>query len=281
MARVDRRTHPRAARRMRAARSRQGAVMLVVLLILLVATATGAVAIADTTSELQSAGNERVATQTRYVAETGIATTISWVDTLSGSGQWLETFNAWAIPPSMERCAEPEIPATHTHHASRTTMDVQMALQQNPTQEVAALNDAVPYVAAAGSGGSGGAAGSAGAAGGGGSGGSAGSSEDTTGSFGPQQTYGLPAGGFVVDITDCQVVPGTLTPGSVVGGGSASYDVVTFHCVLTSRGRLEPSGGSTESQWTLGGAKTYRQRVFSSAHDARAEIITPEMIVAK
>ena len=76
-ARMHARRRPRGRRR---GRSRDGAVMLVVLLILLVATASAAVSVSSTQAELQAAGNERVATQTRYVAETGLATTISWLE---------------------------------------------------------------------------------------------------------------------------------------------------------------------------------------------------------
>ena len=101
------------------------------------------------------------------------------------------------------------------------------------------------------------------------------------GSFGPGQAYGLPedVGGYVVDITDCFVAPAALVPGSPLGDG-ASYDVVSFNCTVTTRGRLDIAANSRA--WTYGTtAETYTQRVFASAHDARATIVTPEMIVPK
>jgi hypothetical protein len=149
-------------------------------------------------------------------------------------------------------------------------MDAQLGMQQNPTVEVSPLSNAAP-LSGAGSGGSGGASGSGGTGGGG-------ATPDTTGSFGPNQGYGLPPGGYVVDITDCQIAANALTPGSVVAGGTGSVATGAFYCVMTGRGRLDPIGSAAERSWTLG-ARTFRQGVYSSAHDARAEFITPEMIL--
>src|SRR5688572_17156059 len=115
-----------ARRRRRARRSRDGAVMLVIMLVLMVATASAAVSINTVQSEIQSAGNERVALQTRYVAETAMMTTISWVEMLADSGQWLQTWEQWqGQPPPMAMYAEPEI---GNGTASRTTMQAQDAL---------------------------------------------------------------------------------------------------------------------------------------------------------
>ena len=257
-------------RRARAARSEEGAVMLVVLLILLVATASAAVSVANTQAELQAAGNERVAMQTRYVAEAGMATTLSWIVQLSNKNAFTKTFRSWSTPPDMDHYAEPMIVnGAETHHAQRTVMDAQLGMQQNPADEVPPLSNAVP-LSGAGSGGGGGSSGS---------GGSGGSTPDTTGSFGPKQGYGLPSRGYVVDITDCQVAANALTPGSLVAGGSTSAPTGAFYCVMTGRGRLDPIGSAAERSWTLGGSRTFKQGLYSSAHDARAEFITPEMIL--
>ena len=169
----------------------------------------------------------------------------------------------------MEHYAEPEIPTvlSQQHHATRALMASELAWQKNPSVEVAPLSDAAPLNTSAETGG-----------GGGGSGGSGGSSSDTTGSFGPNQGYGLPPGGYVVDITDCQVAVNALTAGSLVAGGTGTSPTGSFHCVVTARGRLDPIGSAAERSWALG-TRTVKQGVYSSAHDARAEIITPEMVL--
>jgi hypothetical protein len=267
------------ARRARRKRSRRGAVMLVVMLVLMVATASAVISVNTVQSELQAAGNDRIALQTRYVAEAAIMTTVSWIDMLGDTGQWLETWNDWTTPPEMWPVGEPELPTNR--QATRTSMWQQRALTTN-TNEVPPLADATPYGTggggAGGSGGSGGTGGSGGSGGSGGAGGAGGGpAVDFLGSFGPRQSYVLPSEGYVVDITDCQIAPTAGTPGSPVGGGPGSLRVVQFYCVLTAHGRLVQSSGLTRT-WTFN-SHNYAQSMFGSSHDSRATIVTPAMIV--
>lgn len=269
---VTRGGHPQRKTRARVrarARAREGAVMLVVLLILLVATASAAVSVSNTQTELQSAGNERVAMQTRYVAEAAITSSLAWVDKIQ------ERFHGVLRPAAGNELAfypEPEIAPGKL--IGMATIENVAAEQKNNT-EVAVLSDAVPYVSA-GTGGSGGAGGTV-AAGTGGAGGSAGSpapTSDTTGSFGPEQSYGLTPQAFIVHFTDCVKAPGALAPGEDLREGALGP--MAYHCVVTARGRLEPAGGGQTADWTFGsGGKNFSQRVFASAHDARATIISP------
>jgi hypothetical protein len=238
--------------------------MLVVLLILLVATASAAVSVSNTQTELQSAGNERVAMQTRYVAEAAITASLAWVNIIQ------ERFNVALRPAAGNELAgypEPEVAAGKL--IAMATIENVAAEQQN-NDEVPAMSDAEPYVSTGGSGGSGG---------------SAGSVEppeppppapapsDTTGSFGPEQSYGLTPAAFIVHFTDCVKAPGALAPGEDLREGAAGP--MAWHCVATARGRLEPGGGATEQEWNFSAGKTFKQRVFASAHDARATIVSP------
>jgi len=248
-------THRLSANKHRA-RSRDGAVMLVVLLILLVATASAAVSVANTQAELQASGNERIAVQTRYVAEAGLTTALNWAETAS-----MTELLTNSVVPSMKHYAEPELRTVGLH--MRHTMASVMKHPGNPALEVMPLSDAVPYTAAGGSGG-------AGAGGSGGSGGAP-AVDDTTGSFGPHQTYGLGPGGFVVDFTDCITVTGANVGGMWQGEGETA--LTSYSCVLTARGRLEPLGGDGDPRiWKLS-AGDKDMSLFSSAHDARAEAI--------
>jgi hypothetical protein len=269
-------------------RQREGAVMLVVLLIIMTATAAAMLALNTVHSELQASGQERVAQQTRNVADAAMVTTIAWINLLGGTGQWLRTWDSWRAsgPPDMDNYPEPAIdPLLTTGFASRTTMGAQRALNIVGANEVGIVCDA----AAGGSGSGGAGGGSAGTGGAGGGGGTTASNSNpcdssfdtanTVGSFGPTQAYTLPANlGYVVDITDCIRAPAALAPGSPLGG-SSSYDVIAFNCTVTAHGRLEIGGASRS--WTYGATPGYTQRVFASAHDARAMIVTPEMIVPK
>ena len=77
----------------------------------------------------------------------------------------------------------------------------------------------------------------------------------------------------MVHFTDCVKAPGALSPGMDM---RESSKYIVYHCVVTSRGRLEPAGVSVEQDWTLGsGGKVYKQSKFASAHDARATVISP------
>ncbi len=261
--------------------------MLVVLLIIMTGTAAAMLALNTVHSELQASGQERVALQTRNIADAAMVTTIAWINLLGGTGQWLRTWDLWRVsgPPDMDNYPEPAIdPILTTGFASRTTMGAERALNIEAANEVGIVCNAAP----GGSGGSGG-SGSAGMGGAGGAGGTTASNSDPcdssfdtanmVGSFGPSQAYTLPANlGYVVDITDCIRAPAALAPGSPLGGAT-SYDVIAFNCTVTARGRLEI--GAASRSWTYGASPGYTQRVFASAHDARAMIVTPEMIVPK
>lgn len=245
--------------------------MLVVMLILMIATASAAISVHTTQSELLAAGEERIALQSRYASEAAMMSTISMIDMLGGTGQWLDVWRAWnALPtPQMYRYAEPEIDPGNRHQAVRTTLAQTTSLQS--TIEMPPLS--APQAASGGtSGGSGGAGGT------GGSGGSSGMAPDLLGSFGPRQAYGLPAEGYVVDVNDCAVAPSGHTPGAPVAGGTGSLKIVQFYCVLTARAQIQLPGAATARNWTFG-AFTYAQDPFMSEHDSRATILTPQMIV--
>jgi hypothetical protein len=115
--------------------------MLVVMMVLLVATASAAVSVHSTQSELRAAGHHRQAIQTRYVSEAAMMTTISWIDQLGQSGDWQTIMDEWKAPnppPQMWHFAEPKYcilnnACTPTeeagrHHAMSVWQDQQEAL---------------------------------------------------------------------------------------------------------------------------------------------------------
>ena len=261
------------------ARRREGAVMLVVLLILLVATASAAVSVSNTQTEMAAAGNERVATQTRYVAEAAIVSSMAVVDRLQ------DRFKGVLYPAAgteLAPYAEPEIWVNHNFGQ----MTIDTVTREQTAADVPPLSDAPPYVPTAGSGGSGGTSsggsggGSGTSAGAGGSGGTAAPTTDTTGSFGPEQTFGLTPRAFVVQFTDCVKAQGAMTTGESIGGTDPGAGTISYHCVLTARGRLEPIGAGNvgDKEWEYGAGKKVWQRGFASAHDARATILTPAVM---
>jgi hypothetical protein len=234
-------------------RAREGAVMLVVMLVLMVATASAAVSVTTIQSELQAAGHDRMAMQARYVAETAMMTTISYIDVLFDTGQWEQIWRRWAgsPPPVMNEFGRP--PINNTRTAIRTTMEQHDALQIVPASEVTPVNRP--------------------------------DENDVSGSFGPRQGYGPMLHnngsvlGYVVDITDCHIAPSGGTPGSPVGGGPGSLSIVQFYCVVTARARLQQIGtANLTRRWDYGGA-AYFQNAFSSAHESRAAILTPAVAI--
>lgn len=246
--------------------------MLVVMLILMIATASAAVSVHTTQSELLAAGQERVALQSRYASEAAMMSTISMIDLLGDSGQWLDVWREWnKVPaPQMYWYAEPEIDPGNRHQSVRTTLGMETKLQS--TSEMPPLNAPQSATGGTGGGGSGGSSGSGGA--------SSGIPIDPLGSFGPRQAYGLPPEGYVVDVTDCAIAPSGHTPGAPVGGGSGSLKVVQFYCVLTARARiaLPTTLPAPKRSWTFGTFQ-YDQDPYTSEHDSRATILTPQMIV--
>ena len=264
------------ARRLRRGprRRNEGAVMLVVMLILMIATAGAAISVQSTASELHAAGQERIGLQARYTSEAAMMTTIAWVDKLGDSNQWLEIWEFWAKqpapPPTLPNYAEPAVPLTARHHASRTTMLQQLAL--SAPGEIPPLSMA----AASGTGGSSGSGGT-------GTGGGSAVFVDNVGSFGPRQAYGPQPEGYVVDINDCALAPSGLMPGAPVGGGPGSLKISQFYCVLTAHVRIElPGAGSgIVDEWEFGNiAFKYTRDRFTNDHDSRATILTPQMLVA-
>lgn len=60
----------------------EGAAMLIVMLVLLMVTATATFAMHSTAYEIRAAGHTRMATQSYYVADTGITGALGWVDAI-------------------------------------------------------------------------------------------------------------------------------------------------------------------------------------------------------
>jgi hypothetical protein len=266
---TDESTEPEARDLPDADSSREGAVMLVVMLILLVATASAAVAVHTTQSELHAAGQERLALQTRYVSEVAIMTTTSWIDQLGDDFQGI--WDRWATKPApdLTRYGEAPFTADTRHNAIRTGEYEQTGLPQY-IQPPLWLG--------------GGAAGSGGGGGGGSGGASAPADPSGIGTFGPRQAYGLPSDptsgqflGYTVDVTDCVQAPPAYTPGMQIGS-NAGLVPTQFYCTLTARGRVVLPGAPAQRGWTFGGS-IYNQDPFMCAQDSRATILTPIMWV--
>lgn len=246
--------------------SREGAVMLVVMLILLVATASAAVAVHTTQSELHAAGQDRLAMQTRYVSEVAIMTTTSWIDQLGDDFQGI--WDSWSTKPApdLTRFGEPPLTPNVRHNAIRTGEYEQIAMPAPPNGQFIKP----PLWLGGGSSGTGGSAAPADPSG--------------IGTFGPRQAYGLPSDatsgqflGYTVDVTDCVQAPPALTPGMQIGG-RAGLVPTQFYCTLTARGRVVLPGNAAQRQWTFGGS-IYNQDPFMCAQDSRATILTPTMWV--
>jgi hypothetical protein len=239
--------------------------MLVVMLVLLVATATATISVQATQQELRSAGFQREALQARYVSETALMSTLSWVDALGD--EFLNTWKYWETnpPPIMAYYGEPEIDPGRRHHASRAFQGQLEDLQQGVEVPPIKIPDG----------------------------------NDPASSLGGRSA--LIARPYVVDITDCQQSTAGHTPGAPIGGGPGSgVKVTSFYCTMTARARLcteklgspgecmaNPEDGGdllgVERDWQLtdaaGVTRNYEQDRFQVAHDSRATFITPEMIV--
>jgi hypothetical protein len=88
-------------------RSKEGAVMLVVLLILMVATATAAMSVQSTNFELRSAGYGRREIQTKYISEAALTAALSTVE--SAGPQSILAAIQGSAPPLMGNFNEPEL----------------------------------------------------------------------------------------------------------------------------------------------------------------------------
>lgn len=249
----------------RRAQRREGAVMMVVLLVLMVATASAAVSIRATQSEIQSAGQNRLAVQAHYASEAAMTSMFAYVDAL-GPAQLCDFWsNASRLdPPVMAKYGEPEIAPASRRFASRAWA-ANLAGIQNPNLERPVLSNAVasPNSGSGGTGASGG---------GGGSSGSSGS--DILGSFGPRQAYGLAAradDAFAIDFTDCFEAPASMNAGAQLNGQPTEK---RFFCTLTAHARMQMSSSVGTRVWTFGSVE-YRQDPVVRGHDSRATILTP------
>jgi hypothetical protein len=244
----------------RRAQRREGAVMMVVLLVLMVATASAAVAIRSTQTEIHSAGQNRLAVQSHYAADAAMNSMFAYIDRL-GPQQlcdfWREAYGM-VEPPKMAMYGEPEIGSTQRRNVARAWAGHLAGIQDPLLGEGPALSNAVANPGS-------------GTGGGGGGGGSSGS--DLLGSFGPRQAYGLPEAkdAFAVDFTDCIKAPGSMNAGSQLNGPATEE---RFFCTLTAHARLQTSSAASTRVWTFG-AVAYTQDPLVRAHDSRATVLTP------
>ena len=231
--------------------------MLVVMLILLVATALAGISLQSTQHELRAAGYNRLATQTQYVAESALATTLSWIEETSMNGTFLRHVDHWqastAGPPDMTLFGEPPIDPMYRHMANRTEWQQQSVLYLNQTT--------LPPLSVA-------------------------NTVDALGTFGPRSAH-VPGdgsdfgiGSYVVDLYDCQSLAGMGSPGSQINQtGSGTIQERQYYCVVTARGRTYVPNAPTKT-WTEGpGTVTRVVSRFMAAHDARGTVITPPIPV--
>jgi hypothetical protein len=250
--------------RRRPKKAEQGAVMLIVLLILLTATALATTSLQTTEFELRSAGYNRSAVQMQYVSAAAAATTMAWVDATSMDRSFLRHLQAWENyassagggPPSMAQFGEPGIPLSNIAMANRTQWVQQSALAAVVLPPI--TNSSVSSPA----------------------------STDLIGSFGPHSPYMVgvenpkdPSTDYIVDLYDCRMLPNTAAVGFQVNeGGSGTMRQVQYYCVVTSRGRayVPTTGAASQTkQWTLGTLVPYTVNRFTLAHDSRGTIVTP------
>jgi hypothetical protein len=225
--------------------------MLIVMLILMLATASAAVSVQTSQSELHAAGEARMAMQSAYASEAAIMSSIAWIDELGAGQQWAALWAGAqaAAVPSVSIFAEPAIgTGANRHFAMRTSQGAQ-ELQRVATTEMKPIGPPDTTSVPA----------------------------DIYGSFGPRQAY-VPTP-FVVDITDCAPAPVSLTPGMPLGSGAGTFQ--QYVCSLTAHSQVQlPAAQQVAAgkmrTWTFGSA-TYVQDPFMSKHDSRAIIVTPEI----
>jgi hypothetical protein len=251
--------------------------MLVVMLILMVATAAAAMSVQATQYELQAAGHERQALQTRYVSEAVMLTTVSWFDkvfdpvTGGGFTRFYDNCSRTDDPddpdddptPPLEmwRYGQPEVDVA-THTACRMTwlgmrqIDPQSAgqgevspvtLPVSPSQTVSP-GEATP---------------------------------DYLGSLGPRQAY-HPQLAFDPDdgpdfVADFVCRPEIVEAGTVVAGSTTTTRTRRYYCVVTARASIELQGSAASRSWEFG-AETFQQKMFSTYHETRMTLLTPEEV---
>jgi hypothetical protein len=239
-------------------RSEEGAVMMVVMLILLTATALAAVSLQSTQYELRASGYNRAALQTQYVSEAAAATTMAWVDATSMDRSFMRHLATWNLapnPPDLRQFGEPALTAGNKQNANRTQWR-----QQKQLTGVGMSPISVP--------------------------GATDGVADVVGTFGPRSGY-VPGVfneltptdpvDFVVDLYDCKQLPNTAAVGAQVNqGGSGTLHQIQFYCVVTSRGRAYVPGAPLK-QWSLQGVN-YSVRRLTMGHDSRGTIVTPPII---
>ena len=240
----------------RNARSEQGAVMLVVMLILLTATAMAAVSLQSTQYELRAAGYGRAALQTQYVSEAIASSTIAWTDMAAMDQTFKKHLDGWSLPrpaPDVHLFGEPILTAANRRDATRT----QWIQQQKLVPFV------MPPLTRPGETGI----------------------KDVVGTFGPRSVYvpgnleetnPTPPTDFVVDMYDCQRLPNTLATGSQINQGGNVARTFQMYCVVTARGRAYVPGAPIK-KWTLQGVE-YSVRRLTMSHDSRGTIVTPPMM---
>lgn len=233
----------RRARRARARRAREGVALLVIMIIIVITTFAAAISVQNTTAEMQAVARERMTMHSRYAAEAALTATVSWIEVADLKVFW----QGWnALPPpfvSPYTGGHPISPLAR-HNAVRIS-GVAQDLIANGVLPVSGPDPgaAIP---------------------------------DLTGSFGPNQSYSMPS--YDVDMTDCYEAPDVI--GNELGGGDEEKPT-KFYCVMTVRGRLIiNNGGGAGVQWVLpDGTNTGFQDRTGAAHDARAIIMTPTMMM--
>jgi hypothetical protein len=231
------RARHRRARRARARRVREGMALLVIMIIIVITTFAASISVQNTTAEMQAVARERMTMHARYAAEAALVATASYIENL---GDLTTAWNGWAgdpVPLVSQYTAGHAIPPTPEgrHSAARVTDDV-LAASSNGVPPVSSPNPGAMI-------------------------------PDFTGSFGPNQSYSMPA--YEVDLTDCYM--GRIVPGNALAGPRAP-----FYCVLTVRGRLLINGGAGSGlQWLMPDGTNVFQDRTGAAHDARAIILTP------
>jgi hypothetical protein len=259
MAPRTRRGTARTERRRRRGTREEGIVMLVVLLILMLATMVATTSMMTVQSELRSNGNDRVRVQAQYLAETGIMSTLSWMD-VAGDGFQVE-WDRWEAegPPVMTRYGDPAFRPELQGVSGRMMMslhDSKVEFQAFADLEVAPVDE--------------------------------GTDGTGIGSFGPPprgivgdaSLYRQVTDGYYVDITDCQEAPNADAAGSNADGSTGSRQL----CTLTARAQLalgDERGQPTDDavsrrtrKWRVDGAD-YLQSAFIRSYEARAMVLTP------
>lgn len=240
-------------------RRQEGAVMLVVMLILMVATATAALSVHATQYELQAAGHARQAMQTRYISESVAMNTVAWFDKVfdpnlgGGFSQFYQNCaSTTGAGAAMHKFGQPDRPGTAAYDTCRLSRRNIEPIDPRAAHERYAVRAATSPTAPTPAAGE--------------------PPLDPIGSVGPRQAY-QPEEDFISDVT-CRV-----TEIDKPGGSRARQ----YRCNVTARGRmLRPSPPQTKD-WVIGtpgpGAVTYQQNPFSTYHESRMVILTEEEIV--